>query len=105
MHRELTRRRFYVFDRHCTCTFYACYGGKPPKASPASLPNVFTTTPPPRPVSSSSSQSVPNGAAKEEEDLVMQRFERNGLVFDEEAKLVFGIIFSLRNLVTKLSLR
>lgn len=32
-------------------------------------------------------------------------FEKNSLVFDEEAKLVYGIIFSLRNMVKKLSLR
>ena len=34
-----------------------------------------------------------------------KEFAKNGLVFDEEAKLVYGIIFSLRNMVKKLSLR
>ena len=114
--------RFYVFDRHCTCTFYASYAGKPPKATSTTFPSVFRT--PPILSHPSQSSALNNNALPPWERLTggagsqaggtiegmeggerEREFEKAGLVFDEEAKLVYGIIFSLRNMVKKLSLR
>lgn len=123
MDHQLTRRlrRLYVFDRHCTCTFYASYNGKVPRAGPSTLPNVYR---PPTASSASSArdrasqppppwerlsgtgmvvaQSGENG--KSEGEQARERGEASaGLALDEEAKLVYGVVFSLRNMVKKLA--
>ncbi|KAM0748618.1 hypothetical protein T439DRAFT_327882 [Meredithblackwellia eburnea MCA 4105] len=135
---------FYVFDRHCTCVYYANFSGKSPRPGPTTLPNVYrpalTIAPPPSTLGltlpSSSSASTLGPQQRRDSLMPEAPWERNsvagsvvvaqaggspgidaptagdeqrdegkggGLAFDEEAKLVYGIILSLRNMVKKLS--
>lgn len=48
-------------------------------------------------------QSGEGASAQEGEQPIAGEQARGGLAFDEEAKLVYGIIFSLRNMAKKLS--
>ncbi|KAL8280751.1 hypothetical protein RQP46_006755 [Phenoliferia psychrophenolica] len=97
---------FYVFDKHCTCVYFANFAPKGPRAGPSTLPNVYRPSLTPSPSSTTALPAAPDGvdesggggtvgAGKDE--------SRSGLAFDEEAKLVYGIIFSLRNMVKKLA--
>lgn len=118
--------RLYIFDRHCTCTFYASFNGKPPKQGPTTLSNVYappltapirdsaSTAPTDRsslgpiaPWNQSTHQSgllVSQGAGSGDDAGGEVASEtKAGLAFDEEAKLVYGIVFSLRNMVNKLA--
>ncbi|BGP08887.1 Trafficking protein particle complex subunit BET5 [Rhodotorula toruloides] len=111
----------YIYDRHCTCCFYADLTQRAaPEPGPSTLPFVL-------PPSSNSSSSQPNTAANGSLDPSDDRppydvpdAHANGvngavvagaekgkgrLAFDEEAKLVYGVVFSLRNMVNKLSSR
>ncbi|KAI9013265.1 Sybindin-like protein, partial [Gaertneriomyces semiglobifer] len=75
----------YIFDRHCQLIFFSSWS-KPPLPA---RPNVPTTTQP----EAEGSVSKPGGA----------QLGATGMELSEEAKLVYGVIFSLRNLVNKLS--
>ncbi|PPQ71082.1 hypothetical protein CVT26_011622 [Gymnopilus dilepis] len=128
----MTIYSLYVYDRHCTCVYYqdwhrtkrprpAVEGGLLPAVSQA----VFTT-------SSSSNDGLTNlssGFSGTRQTLtsntgVVVAVGESGsrlpgssqpptlagpsttaLSFDEEAKLVYGVVISLRNMVKKLSLR
>ncbi|KAF8653588.1 hypothetical protein AX16_003866 [Volvariella volvacea WC 439] len=123
----MTIYSLYIFDRHCTCVYYqdwhrtkrpkpAVEGGLLPAVSyavsPASeLPSnvgsaynsprntllsstgvvVAVNEPPSTPSPLSQAQSPQPSAPS------------SALPFDEEAKLVYGVILSLRNLIKKLS--
>ncbi|CEQ41948.1 SPOSA6832_03699, partial [Sporobolomyces salmonicolor] len=109
----------YIYDRHCTCCFYAdpSSSARPKPPGPSTLPNVLPPAPPSSDLArlSASSPGVGSelsgptaagagriaGAAAAQE----QPASRGRLAFDEEAKLVYGVVFSLRNMVKKLSSR
>ncbi|GAA5963662.1 hypothetical protein JCM21900_001969 [Sporobolomyces salmonicolor] len=109
----------YIYDRHCTCCFYAdpSSSARPKPPGPSTLPNVVPPAPPSSDLArlSVSSPGVGSelsgppaaaadrmaGAAAAQE----QAASRGRLAFDEEAKLVYGVVFSLRNMVKKLSSR
>ncbi|GAA6058205.1 hypothetical protein JCM3770_005012 [Rhodotorula araucariae] len=80
----------YIYDRHCACCFYSDLAQRPhPDPGPSTLANVLP--PPP-------AYALPASAADDAKG-------KGRLAFDEEAKLVYGVVFSLRNLVSKLSSR
>jgi len=80
---------FYIFDRHTECIYSRLYArqDRPISASGAST----------RPISGSSVAS--NGPAP---DLGPARARPARLSAQDDAKLIFGTIFSLRNMVRKL---
>ncbi|KIJ61323.1 hypothetical protein HYDPIDRAFT_177075 [Hydnomerulius pinastri MD-312] len=116
----------YIYDRHCACVYYqdwhrtkrpkpAVEGGilnavsraVAPQAADTSAANSSAFSSPRNTLSSntgfvvaigddSSSSSTPAQAA-------VDGPRSNALPFDEEAKLVYGVILTLRNMVKKLS--
>jgi len=105
----------YIFDRHCTCTFYASYNGKVPRAGPLTLPNVFrssTSTAIPTaqvPSWDRGSAGPPGLAAEVSGNMTGQGISatpsdgaKAGLAFDQEERLIFGLVYSLRNMAKKL---
>ncbi|WVQ62732.1 uncharacterized protein L199_000880 [Kwoniella botswanensis] len=120
----MTIYSLYIFDRHCECVYYQdWHRTRPVRAPPQTSfkPGVHRLPPPP-----STTSSQPNGNVNREsifsENAAAAAANRNSLVsngtltsqsnklslpkglpFDEEAKLVYGVILSLRNMVKKLS--
>ncbi|KAF3935572.1 hypothetical protein ABW19_dt0203227 [Dactylella cylindrospora] len=74
---------FFIFDRHCECIYLRQWADQ-------------TAPPSSRPISSSSANTVGTS-------LTDKRTSGGKLSMAEQAKLVFGVIFSLRNMVKKLS--
>ncbi|GAA5968440.1 hypothetical protein JCM8115_006389 [Rhodotorula mucilaginosa] len=120
----------YIYDRHCTCCFYTDLDQRPPPvAGPSTLPKVLPPAPrAPQPQPSLQSRDMaiqdprnsagggggynvpdtatlaPSTTAATAADPT-RRASPGRLAFDEEAKLVYGVVFSLRNMVSKLSTR
>ncbi|ETW80747.1 hypothetical protein HETIRDRAFT_46097 [Heterobasidion irregulare TC 32-1] len=100
----------YIYDRHCNCVYYqdwhrtkrpraAAEGGLLPgvsrilsPVSTSSEPNSGSNTPFSSPRNTLVSTSVPSAPTAS-----------IGLPFDEEAKLVYGVILSLRNMIKRIS--
>jgi len=124
----MTIYSLYVFDRHCACVYYQdWHRSKRPKPALEGniLPGVSRSVSPQPPQPPSDLQSVYNsprntlssatGVVVAMNDPALrgttgalttpapQPQSSTGLAFDEEAKLVYGVILSLRNMVKKLS--
>ncbi|BGP56150.1 hypothetical protein JCM8202_005918 [Rhodotorula sphaerocarpa] len=123
----------YIYDRHCTCCFYTDLGQRPqPVPGPSTLPKVLppapapsaSVAPSPNPAAGSRPNSTPSirgaafddarggyhvpdaaGLSSDPTAGTAAATTSNRLAFDEEAKLVYGVVFSLRNMVSKLSTR
>ncbi|KIY73127.1 snare-like protein [Cylindrobasidium torrendii FP15055 ss-10] len=116
----MTIHSLYIFDRHCTCVYYqdwhrtrrpkpAAEGGLLPavsqdvsaKSATGSNPNSNrnTLTSNTGIVVAVNEQPTPNQLLQ----TTGPPLTSTGLAFDEEAKLVYGVILSLRNMVRKLS--
>ncbi|KAK6362089.1 TRAPP subunit bet5 [Orbilia blumenaviensis] len=76
---------FFIFDRHCECIYIRQWLNATSSA----------TQPLSRPVTASSAATVATS-------VVEKQAPGNRLSMAEQAKLVFGVIFSLRNMVKKL---
>jgi len=116
----MTIYSLYIYDRHCACVYYHdWHRTKPPRAAneggilPAVSHQVYprqegtATDPSPRNTLTSSSGIV---VAVNDEvprtplpGATHQVPANAGLPFDEEAKLVYGVVLSLRNMVKRLS--
>ncbi|KAK0460980.1 Sybindin-like protein [Desarmillaria tabescens] len=128
----MTIHSLYIYDRHCACVYYqdwhrtrrpklAVEGGIMPAVSQAvsvrpteaNQPSLSVTGSPRNTLSSSSGIVV---AASDSPSPLLQTpvsaasaltssspVTSTGLSFDEEAKLVYGVILSLRNMIKKLS--
>ncbi|KAK0454681.1 Longin-like domain-containing protein [Armillaria borealis] len=82
----MTIHSLYIYDRHCACVYYQdWHRTRRPKLA------VEGGIMPATPVSSASAAMISGPITS------------TGLSFDEEAKLVYGVILSLRNMVKKLS--
>ncbi|KAF8322245.1 snare-like protein [Clavulina sp. PMI_390] len=106
----MTIYSLYIFDRHCTCVYYQDWHRvkKPrPAAEGNILPNVSkavvvsTASDAPRTTSLLNPSSGVVVAAVDTQSSSGQ--PQTGLPFDEEAKLVFGVVLSLRTMIKKLS--
>ncbi|WOO85187.1 Transport protein particle subunit bet5 [Vanrija pseudolonga] len=104
----MTIYSLYIFDRHCDCVYYHdWHRTRPVRATPNDRPAVHRL-------------SAPQGAQHARESIFSARSATTpippiapsqavgagsnaGLPFDEEAKLVYGVVLSLRNMVKKLS--
>ncbi|OJA20870.1 hypothetical protein AZE42_02973 [Rhizopogon vesiculosus] len=117
----MTIYSLYIYDRHCACVYYQdWHRTKQPKrageggilnavsqaVSPltpdgvAPTPSAFTS--PRNTLSSTTGLVVAVGEDPPVQDPV-EHARSSTLPFDEEAKLVYGVILSLRNMVKKLS--
>ncbi|KAH9485433.1 Transport protein particle subunit bet5 [Psilocybe cubensis] len=128
----MTIHSLYIYDRHCVCVFYqdwhrtkrpkpAVEGGILPAVSQAVSPSQ--QNPNDGNLTLSSSFSSPRNTLSSTTGIVVAMNDGNqlpnapqmqlstgstvssssGLPFDEEAKLVYGVVISLRNMIRKLS--
>ncbi|CZR59154.1 related to multiple myeloma protein 2 [Phialocephala subalpina] len=84
---------FYIFDRHTECIYSRLWARQPDRP-------ISSGPPPSRPISTSSTSSAPITLAPTNELHPPRRSTR--LSAQDDAKLIFGTIFSLRNMVRKL---
>ncbi|KAL7419686.1 Trafficking protein particle complex subunit BET5 [Cryptotrichosporon argae] len=99
----------YIFDRHCDCVYYQDWHRTRPLRAPGPSnlrPDVHRL--PPASAAAEARQSIftdPRSGVIESKvnGSAPVRGAPKGLPFDEEAKLVYGVILSLRNMVKKLS--
>ncbi|KAF8906496.1 snare-like protein [Gymnopilus junonius] len=126
----MTIYSLYIYDRHCTCVYYQdWHRTKRPKPAveggilsavsqavspitPANNDGLVTSgfASPRHTLSSNTGVVVAVGESKNQLPTAPQTqpfagSSTAGLPFDEEAKLVYGVVISLRNMVKKLSLR
>ncbi|KAM0789403.1 hypothetical protein ACM66B_000230 [Microbotryomycetes sp. NB124-2] len=113
-----------VYDRHTTCCFYQHVAGPLPEPGPSTLPNVHPAAAlAPALTRAADSQqqqqqqqqqrarlpaeapwaSEPQAPLEADVDAARHaNSDKNSLAFDENAKLIYGIVFSLRNMAKKL---
>lgn len=127
----MTIYSLYIFDRHCDCVYYQSWhrttpirAGKdvlPGVAPDVSLATLNAQTDPLNPQAIPPSSQHHTGAAvlpstrlqeqrQAQAGLSASRpsappSQKKGLPFDEESKLIYGVLFSLRSMVKKLSTR
>lgn len=80
----------YIFDRHCSCIYYTRWNNRVVAAAAAG----------------SSSSSAENNNNNNSSSSGKQMGGLVGTVemgFEEEAKLVYGVVFSLRNFMNKMA--
>jgi len=128
----MTIHSFYIYDRHCICVYYqdwhrtkrpkpAVEGGILPGVSQAVSPVPSTSTE--VNAALSSGFNSPRSTLSSTTGIVVAMSENSnqlpttpllqypsastasstGLPFDEEAKLVYGVVISLRNMIKKIS--
>lgn len=101
---------FWIFDRHCNCVFSREWDPKTP-ASGSKLFNYSLTSSSSANITNNSSSSTniansPNPNSASINTLANDNISSNGLInadnMNDNAKLLFGAIFSLRNIAAKL---
>ncbi|KAF3042146.1 TRAPP subunit bet5 [Didymella heteroderae] len=83
---------FYIFDRHTECIYSRRWTPRPTSSSGASTASKST-----RPTSSASLTSTTTANNNDATSA-----PHKGLSHADDEKLIFGLVFSLRNMVTKL---
>lgn len=120
----MTIYSLYIYDRHCACVYYqdwhrtrrpkpAVEGGilnavsraVAPQAADTSAVNTSAFSSPRNTLSSTTGFVVAVGddPSSTLPQTAVDGPKSNALPFDEEAKLVYGVVLSLRNMVKKLS--
>jgi len=87
---------FYIFDRHTECIYSRRWAPRPVSSSGTSTTTASKTT---RPTSSASLGSPAGGP---NDSSIAAPTGHRGLSHADDEKLIFGLVFSLRNMVTKL---
>ncbi|KAI0841700.1 snare-like protein [Hypoxylon sp. FL0890] len=101
---------FYIFDRHTECIYSKKWLPRPTSTTSGNIPgsgSTLTSPPPSRPQSQppaphphpSSTTTTPATATSTSPAALASRKKRGD---DDDAKLIFGTVFSLRNMVRKL---
>ena len=95
----MTIYSFYLFDRYCECIYYKNWHGRGPVASKLLAHDGL---PKERELPDNS-----NNNNEQEENKVNKLENRNNdeISHAEEAKLVFGVVLTLRNIVNSLSIK
>ncbi|KAI0047778.1 snare-like protein [Auriscalpium vulgare] len=111
----MTIYSLYIYDRHCNCVYYHDWHRsrrpKPANEGGGFLPGVSRAVP--RNTLSSGVLVAANETVPQSAPPLLQTHAINtpttashtssGLPFDEESKLVYGVILSLRNMIKRLS--
>ncbi|KAK9480414.1 Longin-like domain-containing protein, partial [Lipomyces japonicus] len=85
----MTIYSFWIFDRHCQCTYHRDYKRPGRKLRPGS-DKLATGT---------ATVTIPDQPQQQRQ----QQQQQNALSVEDDSKLVFGVVFSLRNIVSKLA--
>lgn len=106
----------FIFDRHTNCCYFHHFTGKLPPIGASTLPNVYPTsasnpaheiTQSHQSLQSPRNSKLPPWESTDTAHALVDQVEAprasDELPFDEEAKLIYGVIFSLRNMAKKLS--
>ncbi|KAF9529359.1 TRAPP complex subunit bet5 [Crepidotus variabilis] len=126
----MTIHSLYIYDRHCTCVYYqdwhrtnrpkvAAEGGMLPAVCATIYPTsqqpeanagtTLTFTSPRNTLTSTTGVVVAVSDSQQQPAPLLQAnptsvgTSSSGLPFDEEAKLVYGVVISLRNMIKKLA--
>jgi len=117
----MTIYSLYIYDRHCICVYYQdWHRTKQPRPAVEGgiLPAVSRQVYPPRPNDPAGNYASPRNTLNSSSGVVVavndeitpdqaaaaqSSTPQSGLAFDEEAKLVYGVVLSLRNMIRKLS--
>ncbi|KAK4687257.1 trafficking protein particle complex subunit 1, partial [Tremellales sp. Uapishka_1] len=98
----------YIYDRHCECIYYQDWHRTRPLKTPSATnlkPGVLRL-PPSSTAQSTVRESIFSNSTNRNSNASEAKVNgggRAGLPFDEESKLVYGVVLSLRNMVKKLS--
>lgn len=98
----MTIYALYIYDRHCECIYYHDWHQtrklQPPRdgGQRKNVARYEDVPPAPAPASIGEATRPSAGNARAQTTVA-------GLPFDEQAKLVYGVLLSLRNMVKKLS--
>lgn len=103
-----------MLHRHCDCVYYQSWHRTTPTRPgkdvlPGVAPDVAISSPlvaQPVPVPSQNSTKLPSARLAEQNALAnvtTELSQKRGLPFDEESKLLYGLVYSLRSMVRKLS--
>ncbi|GAA97052.1 uncharacterized protein L969DRAFT_611493 [Mixia osmundae IAM 14324] len=97
----MTIYSLFIYDRHCECVYFHDFREKPTSYRPgaSTLPGVCPAFDAP-PLRAQDDSIVLDRASVAS---ITAPVSRRDLPFDEEAKLVYGVVFSLRNMVKKLA--
>jgi len=114
----MTIYSLYIFDRHCECVYFQSWHRTTPirlvkDVLPGIAPDTSLASATHTEQLNQAGTSIPSatriqGGKNEPATKPVPRAldappARRGLPFDEESKLIFGVIYSLRNMVKKLS--
>jgi hypothetical protein len=94
---KMTIYALYIYDRHCECVYYQDWH-QTRKPQPPRAGGTYR-----RDVARYDEDGNGEGDAGREEEAAKRKGTVAGLPFDEQAKLVYGVLLSLRNMVKKLS--
>ncbi|KIJ08549.1 hypothetical protein PAXINDRAFT_164464 [Paxillus involutus ATCC 200175] len=104
----MTIYSLYIYDRHCACVYYQDWHRtkRPRPAVEGGILNAVSRAVAPQ-LADTSAANFSTSAVLEIPSLqtraTLDTPKSNALTFDEEAKLVYGVILSLRNMIKKLS--
>ncbi|KAF9241554.1 snare-like protein [Melanogaster broomeanus] len=107
----MTIYSLYIYDRHCACVYYQDWHRtrRPKPAVEGGILNAVSRAVAPQAADTSavntSAYSSPRNTLSFDHRVCrsLDGPKSNALPFDEEAKLVYGVVLSLRNMVKKLS--
>ncbi|KAJ3091240.1 TRAPP subunit bet5 [Quaeritorhiza haematococci] len=107
----MTIYNLYIFDRHCACIYHCRWNintssaqGQNRRPSSASTSNVAGAASNPGGSDDREDRSILNGSGGGGGAGGVGGLVGTGdMAFEEEAKLVYGVVYSLRNLVNRLS--
>ncbi|KIL00694.1 hypothetical protein PAXRUDRAFT_129202 [Paxillus rubicundulus Ve08.2h10] len=106
----MTIYSFYIYDRHCACVYYQDWHRtkRPRPAVEGGILNAVSRAVAPQAADTSAANLSTSSTTAEDSSSIFTQAaldtpRSNALTFDEEAKLVYGVILSLRNMIKKLS--
>ncbi len=103
---KMTIYKLYIFNRHCSVVYYAAWNQQRPLSttavqSPSPAAEKTPSIPTVAHLANSTVQIVQNSAQTtllNNDELEIRKKE-----LEEDAKLVYGVVFSLKNIINKLS--
>jgi hypothetical protein len=98
---RMTVYKLFIFNRHCSCIYYHEWNNR--LSSTLSPPAAVTSSETPSNVSRLSHSNVQIASKSLSHGLDNQEEEIKSKEIEEDSKLVYGIVFSLKNIIKKLA--